>query len=564
MKNIKQLDNLLANMIAAGEVVDRPAAVLKELVENSIDAGSTKIVCEIEEAGIKLIKVTDNGVGILSSELGLALTRHATSKVSKASDLNKINTLGFRGEALPSIGSVSKIKISSKVKDADGRFVYYEKNQLIEEGNTAINTGTEVTVTNLFYETPARFKYLKSEYTERNLIIETFDKLALSKPEISFELIIDSKQVRKTYGNNNVNQVVESILGKGISHKLVSFSGEFSHIKINGYISKPDLTRSNRKQMHLYINNRSINNYYLQKAIIDGYNTLIMKNRFPVSIIYIDIDPSLVDVNIHPQKQQVRLANERQLSYQLEELVRKTLLNKPNNAPIDTKPKLVAETLQASFNDDFIQQSLELFDDINKTNIVSFEPLPHFNYVAQIQNTYLMFTNEKGLYFIDQHAADERIRFEYYKDSTTKNSVSKPLLVEYVLDLTNQEIAILNNTNNKKMITNLGFEFDNNKVYAHPSWLRLTEIDQAFNEIIYKLESENNLIIEAKDLALQLSKDISCKAAIKANHRLSSKEVNYLIEQLRLAENPYSCPHGRPIMIHISFYEIEKWFKRVV
>src|SRR5690554_206701 len=375
MKKIKQLDNLLANMIAAGEVVDRPAAVLKELIENSIDAGSTEIICEIKEAGIKEIKVTDNGEGINQNELKIALNRHATSKVSKPSDLNKIATLGFRGEALASISSVSKIKLASRTQDNDGYYVYYEKSNLVNEGRIAINYGTEVTVNDLFYETPARFKYLKSEYTERNIIIDTFDRLALSKPNISFELIIDGKSVRKTFGNNNVGQVIENILGKGINKNLISFTEEFSHIKINGFISKPSLTRSNRRQMYFYINSRSITNFQLQKAIIDGYETLLMKNRYPISIIYIEIDPSLVDVNIHPQKQQVRLANERQLSFQLEQVIRSKLLNKPisqRNEKTEMN-KLSAESLQLDFNTEFIQESLQLFEDINKTDIVQYE-----------------------------------------------------------------------------------------------------------------------------------------------------------------------------------------------
>lgn len=559
MNKIKQLDVLVANMIAAGEVVDRPAAVVKELIENSIDASSTKIICEIKDIGIKEIKVTDNGLGISKEELPIAIERHATSKVSSASDLNKISTLGFRGEALASIASVSKLKIASRVEGSEGYFVYYEKNELKNDGSVALNVGTEVTVSDLFYQTPARFKYLKSEYTERNQIIATFDALALANPHISFELIIDNKQVRKTFGNNNILQNIDNIIGQTISKNLIEFSHKMNHINIKGYISKPNLNRSNRKDMYLFINNRVINNFVIQKAIIDGYQTLLMKNRYPVCVLFIEIDPSLVDVNIHPQKHQVRLANESQLAFQLSSEITKTLLSRENSS-IENIQTLKAETINLNFGEELIDDTLTLFDNINTTEVVSYDPLPAFNYVGQVKNTYLMFNNEKGIYFIDQHAADERIRFEYYHSISADNITSRPLLISYELNLSKADIMLIDESS--ALFNKLGFEINNGEVYQHPDWLRINELDLAVESIVNKINNEEEVKVSA--LKLQLSKDISCKAAIKANHRLTKDEVDHLISNLRKCENPYSCPHGRPIMVFISYYEIEKWFKRVV
>lgn len=325
MHDITIMDMALANTIAAGEVVERPASVVKELIENSIDAGAKQIIVEVNQMGLESIIVTDDGFGMSKLNLSKAVLRHATSKIFKISDLNQISTLGFRGEALPSIASVSKLEIMSRVRGSDGYQISVVNSKQSEIGHASLNPGTKVIVRELFYNTPARFKYIKSEYAEKNAITDVVFKQALSHPNISFQLIMDGKLIKKTLGNGSIPELIDTIYGKNMSDGLKSLSHEMGKIKIKGYLLDPKFVRSKRNDISIFINHRFVKNYALTQSVIEGYHTYIMTQKYPIALIYMDIDPSLVDVNVHPQKMEVKLANEKMISFSLTPIIKNTL-----------------------------------------------------------------------------------------------------------------------------------------------------------------------------------------------------------------------------------------------
>ena len=564
MAKIALMEMALANMIAAGEVVERPASVIKELVENAIDADATKIIIEVNNIGLDSIIVTDNGKGMDKEDLHLAFLRHATSKVFKKDDLNHIGTLGFRGEALPAIASVAKIEIHSRTKDSDGNFVSLEHSKLVNEGSSPMNVGTKVIVKELFYNTPARFKYLRSETAEKNAIVEIFDKLALSNPSIQFKLIMDGKDLKSTLGNESIPALITNIYGKGVNEGLKELHTSIGKIKLDAYFANPKYARSKRSDINIFINKRYVKNYAISQSVIDGYNTLLMTNKYPLSLIYLTIDPTLVDVNVHPQKMEVKLANELMFAYALTPLVKEALEqgNMPIREPIVEVKKEVFKAkdfdlFELAKTDEFKQDQLQ---EEKKIEILELK-LPQLDYIGTFSGTYLIFQNNYGLYLMDQHAAAERIRYEYYETKVGELSSNfYQLLVPKELNLVQADYDLLEQ--NKSMLEPLGFYFKNNKLTAHPTWLRDKEIDVALHAIIEQLQDEKT--ISLSNLRNHLAKDIACKGAIKANHQLSLVEINKLVEDLRLCKNPYTCPHGRPVLIKLSEYDIEKMFKRIV
>lgn len=552
MRNISIMTPKLANMIAAGEVVEKISSVIKELVENSIDAKASIIKIEVFELGIKKIKVTDNGEGIYKEDLDLVFKRHATSKIKTTSDLNHILSLGFRGEALAAISSVAKVLIESRKTNETGNYVYSEAGDIKDSGTAAINYGTSVEVSDLFYNTPARFKYLKSEYVERNNIITTFNELALSNPNIRLSLHLDNKLYKETVGNNDIKQLIDVIYGKNITKGLKNITKEIQKINFSIHLVSPEFSRSNRRDVHIMINNRYIKNYTLTQAVINGYHSRMMTNKYPIALIYLTIDPTLVDINVSPQKYEVKLVNEKMLAFLLEDIVKSTLLGA--SQPIVTPFKDVMK--QETYSQD------DLFEDIFIEENKVTEKIPDFDYIGNLASTYLMFQNKEGLYLMDQHAAEERIRYEYYMESFKNfKYAKKPLLITREIDLTTDDINKIKNFTNK--YNELGFEFDSNfNLKTIPSWLLDDEIDKAILSILNMLEIKNevDLFLLRDDLA----KDISCKGAIKANKPLNLNEINALVSKLKNTNNPYSCPHGRPTIIKITHYEIERMFRRVV
>lgn len=559
---IKPLDAKIANMIAAGEVVERPASIVKELVENSIDAQATSITVEIKGFGMSLIKVVDNGVGMDKADLKMAFYRHATSKIYEESDLHAINSLGFRGEAIPAIASVSKMTIASRQKDGIGHQITFEGGHYVNDGAASINEGTEVEVTNLFYNTPARFKYIKSERAEILAITETFERLAIVNPHIRFELIIDGKSIRKTFGQDDAYSIISSIYGPNMANGLNSFKVEQQKIKIEFILLSHQFTRTNKRDISIFINNRYVQNYLLREAVIKGFAGKIMVGRYPIAIVKVNMDESLVDVNVHPQKLEVKMINEYFLADLIERSVRSKINESTYGVISDNKPVFKESE---SKKETYIHEQLDLtfFEEaINEIHAPEAKKLPTMDYVGIVGGTYLLFQNEDGLYLMDQHAAAERIRYEYYYEKLSiLDNKQKQLLISYELEVTKTELELISKY--KKELLELGFNFDsNNHLISAPTWLR----DDEFSDAIIYLVTELSLnrTINMADYRDNLAKSISCKGSIKANKHLSRQEIDKLVSDLAKTKFPFTCPHGRPTITLLTHYEIEKMFKRVV
>ncbi len=558
MSIIKQMNNKLANMIAAGEVINRPASVVKELIENSIDADASSISVEITEMGMQSIIVTDNGNGMDFLDAHLAFDRHATSKVIDERDLGHINTLGFRGEALAAISSVAKVTLKTRQVDQEGIEVIFHGSKFVSDGVATLNQGTIIEVNDLFYNTPARFKYIKSDLAERHAIIDIFDRLALAHPKIRFMLTIDHKIVKQTYGTNDFHALIDQIYGSKMTIDMAIFNEEVQKIKIKGYLLSPQIARSRKKDISVFVNGRYIKNYRLIKAVIDGYHSFMMTSKYPIALIHLVMDPSLLDVNVHPQKFEVKFVNESILAFYIEKFVKETLLTKTHQIPrtLKTIRKPELETYRKETLD-FGQQIIE-----EEAEIASQPKLPELDYIGVFAGTYLLFQNQEGFFMMDQHAAAERIRYEHYFRSLANPSMAvKQLLFPHRAKLTKEDLEII--AKHFIKFKALGFEFnDRIEVIALPVWLLDKEIDTALDSMVAML-LENDAI----DLALlrdDLAKDISCKGAIKANKALSMPEISQLVQKLKQCANPYTCPHGRPTIIKLTHYDIERMFKRVV
>ena len=561
MSIISVLDPKLANMIAAGEVVDRPASVIKELVENSIDAKASHIEIEIIDMGMKSMIVTDNGVGMDQKDAHLAFQRHATSKIKEEMDLSRINTLGFRGEALAAISSVAKVTLKTRQKQALGFQVTYHGGHFVSEQSASLNEGTTIIVEDLFYNTPARFKYIKSDFAERQAIIDIFDRLALAHPKIRMKLSIDHKVIKETYGLGDFYALIDHIYGSQMTKDMTIVHEQVQKMNVSCYLISPQITRSKKKDVSIFVNGRYIKNYALTQAVIEGYHSYLMTNKYPIAMIYIDIDPQLIDVNVHPQKYEVKFMNESFLAYSLQTLIKKAL-NKHVHAVFETskdsKKQLDETYIQPSFT--FEETSIEPVSQVDQKEQPS--KIPDFDFVGVFSGTYVLFQNQDGLYMMDQHAAMERIRYEhYYHKLGTPNLTTKHLIVAYQPTLTKEDFSVIEH--HHLYFNKHGFYFNQQlELIEMPTWIRDDDIDLS-------LESMVSMIVHKQDIDLstlrdQLAKDISCKGSIRANQNINRQEIEALVSALRQCENPYTCPHGRPTLIKLSHYEIEKMFKRVV
>lgn len=561
MPVIRQMDSRLANMIAAGEVVDRPASVIKELIENAIDAKSTQISVEVFDMGMSKMTVTDNGVGMDKIDAHMAFSRHATSKIKDEYDLSHIKTLGFRGEALAAIASVSKVTLKTRQEDQDGFMVVYEGGHFITDGVATLNKGTSVEVKDLFYNTPARFKYIKSDLAEKNMIVDIFDRLALAHPEIRFSLEMDGKKVKETYGNRDFHQLIDRIYGPKMTQGMITFKETVQKIHIQGYLLSPSIARSRKKDISIFINGRYIKNYALIQAVIDGYHSFMMVGKYPIALIHIEIDPSLLDCNVHPQKYEVKFVNEMILAYYIEGFVKQALLMSRHEIP-----ETLSEVRKEIEKEVYTPMQFE-FQEVRETNIIEeerkiYQKIPDMEYIGIFSGTYLIFQNEEGMYLVDQHAAAERVRYEhYFKALQNPVKARKMMLVGHLLQLTDHDFSIIKE--HKDDFESFGFIFNTDlELTEIPTWLLDEEIEIAIETMISMLEEKQK--IELITLRDALAKDISCKGAIKANKALSNLEVEHLMKMLQVCENPYHCPHGRPTIIKLSHYDVERMFKRVV
>ena len=599
MSKIKVMDELLANKIAAGEVVERVVSIVKELIENSIDAKSSEIIIELKESGLREIKITDNGVGMDKTDAHNAFLRHATSKLYDEDDLFNINSLGFRGEALPSIASVSEVELRTCYQNEDvGTYLHIKGGKIIDEDNIASRVGTSFKIYNLFYNTPARLKHLSSSYAELAQVIEYVDKIALSYPEIRFKLVNDERELLNTSGNGNLLKVINSIYGLEITKKMIAINGSNNDYEISGYISLPEVTRASKNHMTTLVNGRVIKNSYLYRIINEAYSNFKEDSRYPVCVIKIECDPRLLDVNIHPSKLDIKFSNFDELTKLVKEIVSKSLADKlliPSipvsrgveevkyeNLILDIdRNNLVKEDnseyksrLEKLVNFNSEEENLEDITNMEEDNRISDikviteeKKLPELYPVGLLLGTYIVCENELGIYLIDQHAAKERVNYEkvsYQLSHPNKNTVSP--LVPIVIELPKNEYLIIKENNN--ILEDMGIELEefgvsSFRVLSHPTWFTEGKEEEIMKGII------ELIISREKDFSLEkfrdsLAKMVSCKMSIKANTYIDKPSMESLINDLRKCKNPYNCPHGRPAIIHFSKYELEKMFKRSI
>ena len=662
MGKIQELSERLANQIAAGEVVERPASVVKELVENAIDAKATQIDILIEEAGLKKIQIVDNGEGINQDDVENAFKRHATSKIHNRDDLFRIRTLGFRGEALPSIASVSEMTLETSTADeTQGSYLFLKGGKIEEHRPASLRTGTKITVENLFFNTPARLKYVKSLQTELSNIGDIVNRMALSHPNIAFRLVHDGHKMLSTSGTGDLKQTLAGIYGVATAKKMLKVEAKDLDFTLNGYVSLPEVTRASRNYLSVIINGRYIKNYALNKAIINGYQSKLMVGRYPIAVLEITMDPLLVDVNVHPTKQEVRLSKEKelmelisrgiaeslrqinlipdvgenpsfnrkvekihteQLDLPLEEQPKKKSdLNydpktgifyvepkqpEPVETPVPLKEEIVEKTMtvpleteqekaaiveetpeplieeevtteeqvyeEAATADhpefDLSTQSGEKVIEQAITKLENEHPkerFPMLEYFGQMHGTYLFAQSKDGLYIIDQHAAQERIKYEYFREKIGDVSDDlQELLVPFVLDYPNNDAIKLKEQT--ELLQEVGIyleEFGPNSfiVRAHPTWYPAGQEESIIREMIDMLLITGSVSVKKFREATAIM--MSCKRSIKANHHLNEAQARVLLSDLAQCENPFNCPHGRPVLIHFSNSDMEHMFKRI-
>lgn len=650
MKRINILDEHTSNKIAAGEVVERPASVVKELVENSIDAGAKNITIEIEEGGIELIRVIDDGVGIYADDISKAFLPHATSKIVSVDDIYNINTLGFRGEALPSIASVSQVNFRSKTADANfGKEISISAGEVLSINDIGMNTGSIMEVRNLFFNVPARKKFLKTTSREGSLVNDIVTRIALSYPDISFKLFNNNKKVLLTYGDNNLASTIRTIYGKTIYEDIIEFSNhEDSYIRIYGYVGRESIARGSRNNQSIYVNNRYIKNKTVVAAVENAFKSFSTVNKFPFFVLFIDIPADNIDVNIHPTKAEIKFKDERMIFKAVFDTVHSALKNDVFNSfatdqeqlnvdvniqspllieeqhisddkreqidLLETKSSLLKEPsindIYSSVTMNDIKKEENIYNELKaatvaKNTIKNDVPIePTVNYeetsysqsytensyeeqyepkekvdekvpvakfadlrvIGQFNKTYILAEYLDCLYIIDQHAAHEKILFEKYRnDIEEKSTIIQPLLIPMVLELSIDDYECY--IENKSLFEESGFiidEFGDNTISLKevPYFLGKLDSKKLFLDMIDNLKNMGS----GKTVEVKINKiaSMACRAAVKANDYLTEIEMKELIEQLRYIEDPFHCPHGRPIIIKMTNYELDKKFKRIV
>ncbi|MBO3650405.1 MULTISPECIES: DNA mismatch repair endonuclease MutL [Bacillus amyloliquefaciens group] len=624
MAKVIQLSDELSNKIAAGEVVERPASVVKELVENAIDANSTVIEIDIEEAGLSSIRVLDNGEGMETDDCKRAFRRHATSKIKDENDLFRVRTLGFRGEALPSIASVSHLEIKTSNGEGAGTHLILQGGNIISEQKSSSRKGTEIIVTNLFFNTPARLKYMKTVHTELGNITDVVNRIALAHPEVSIRLRHQGKNLLQTNGNGDVRHVLAAIYGTAVAKKMIPLHVSSLDFEVKGYIALPEITRASRNYMSSVINGRYIKNFPLVKAVHEGYHTLLPIGRHPITFIEITMDPILVDVNVHPSKLEVRLSKETELHelirdgikevFQKQRLIPSAQLPKksapapakneqqfmtfeeraperklpektpePSYSPMklssvvkEPEPVIIEEEILPNEADHDVPPKIGMpetaapVSDTPEPEAVSEEireeRVPVMYPIGQMHGTYILAQNENGLYIIDQHAAQERIKYEYFRE---KVGQVEPEVQDMIVPLTfhyaaNEALIIDQHQHELESVGVFLEAFGTNSyiVRCHPAWFPKGEEAELIEEIIQQVLDAKQ--IDIKKLREEAAIMMSCKGSIKANRHLRNDEIKALLDDLRRTTDPFTCPHGRPIIIHHSTYEMEKMFKRVM
>ncbi|HSI67490.1 MAG TPA: DNA mismatch repair endonuclease MutL [Planococcus sp. (in: firmicutes)] len=589
---IRLMDEPLSNKIAAGEVVERPSSVVKELVENAIDAKSSKVEVLLTEAGLTSIQVIDDGAGMDAEDAMLSFSRHATSKIANEHDLFRIRTLGFRGEALASIASVSKVTLQTS-NGEEGSFIQLEGSRIIEQRSGALRKGTDIRIDQLFFNTPARLKYMKTLQTELGHTIDLMNRFALSYPGIAFTLRHDGRTILQTTGSREIQRVLSDIYGISIAKKMVPFEGESQDYRVSGFASLPEVTRANKNYISLFVNGRWVKHYAIATTVHKAYHTFLPLERQPIVVLNIEGDPYLTDVNVHPSKQQIRLSKEKELMELIHATIR-TAISSAVRAPLAEKPKprkqVPTKQLDIWKSSYTVQESPvappqnfsgvspnlepqheaveeEKFE-VEREPVVEETPqFPELDVVGQIHGTYIVAQSHDGFYLIDQHAAQERIKYEFFREKVGEVDISErqALLLPLTLHYSRDEAVRLKES--MEVLVESGVfleEFGDTSfiVREHPTWFPSGFELEIIEELIEQALNDRKLDIKKlrEDAAIMMS----CKRSIKANHFLQKHEMEKLIGDLKAVEQPFTCPHGRPVIIHFKTYEIEKMFKRVM
>lgn len=623
MSKINVLDKSTIDKIAAGEVVDRPSSIVKELMENAIDAKASAVTVEIKEGGISYIRITDNGEGIRKSDIKTAFLRHATSKIKTSADLLSIHSLGFRGEALSSIAAVSQVECISKTPD-DLTGLKYSIEGGEEKGIEEVGApfGTTFIIRNLFYNTPARRKFLKSKTTEASYIAAIVEKIALSNPGISIRFIVNSNSKLHTSGNGRLKDIIYTIFGKDVASNIIETDSQFENMKIKGYIGKPVVTRGNRNNMVYFINGRYIKSKIINSAIEDAYKPYIMQHNYPFCVLDFLIDPELIDVNVHPSKMEIRFENQNdvynffyntvsdllktkefinEVKYDEDEKKDEKIVSEPSlydnqvikpalNVRKTEKPPEPFETRRIEkIKEELSDKSLNILNDESNLNslpdldvvkkietgsqqelfdgrfLSKKEKMKH-KMIGQLFDTYWLIEYNTSLYIVDQHAAHEKVLYERTMTKLkNKEFTSQQLNPPIILTLSMEEEMLI-----KKFEANfkeLGFEIEHfggkeYAVYAVPDNMYSIGSEELLRDIIDNLD-ENSTSLKSELITEKIA-SMSCKAAVKGNNKLSFREADELISELLTLDNPYNCPHGRPTIISMSRYELEKKFKRII
>ncbi|WP_295746702.1 DNA mismatch repair endonuclease MutL [uncultured Limosilactobacillus sp.] len=639
---IHQLNPVLADQISAGEVIERPASIVKELVENSLDARSTRIDVIAANAGLKSIRVIDNGVGIAADDVPRAFLRHATSKISSRRDLFAVATMGFRGEALPSIASVADVEMVTAVEHQPGVDYHLRGGQELSKRAAGARRGTDITVRDLFYNTPARLKYLKTPHTELSRIVDIVNRLALAHPEVAISFTHDQRELFRSAGNGNLPQVIAAIYGVKVGRQMIPLRAADDDFQVSGYLSLPDLTRASRQYITLTINHRYVRNFALTKAVTAGYRSKLMVGRYPVAVINVDLDPRLVDVNVHPAKREVRLSKEDQLTALIEAGVNRALsqanlvpdvgdeaanlLSKDETKVSEQQPQfnptpaapihhqlLATNPADADATDSFVDHPVVIHQqqDLDNDDVQAFDQryqheelpgifgdeeahqqvvtpgppvkteqqslgisdqgdqaadrFPQLEYIGQLHGTFLLAQASDGLYIVDQHAAQERINFERYRKEIADVSADQQTFLTPLV-LTYPTAAALKIIDRLPLLHQVGLQleqFGQNSfmLAAHPTWFVEGQEEATAREMISWVLRGEKLNLE--QFRLKTAAMMSCKRAIKANHHLDEQQARALLAHLRQCQNPFNCPHGRPVTIHFTETDLEKMFKRI-
>ena len=598
MGKIHVLDDTLANKIAAGEVIERPANVVKELVENSIDAKAKSIQIEIKEGGLEMIRIIDDGIGMAKEDAKLCFMRHATSKIKDDFDLFRIQSLGFRGEAIPSIASIARFDLKTS-QGQEGYHITYEFGKVVEEGDADARKGCDMTITRLFQNVPARLKYMKSVHAEFAAIQGYVEKLALSYPHISFTLTHQDRLVFKTNGNGKLLEVIATIYGLQVAKNMIEVKFGDEEFEVSGYISKIDLSRSSKNYMMTLVNHRVVRNALTIDTINEVYRTYLAPDRYPLAFVNINVDPFLVDVNVHPAKLEVRFSKADQLRELMvkgikealvaQDLTYKATYNQPKERfsfkPNFTQEELVLEPTETLIPkvESFVKEQTATYElsSFDQEELIAIQEEPQkeikeeivvkplkkkLMVKGQVRGTYIIAEDSEGMYLIDQHAAKERVNYEYYLDQFDKRDMRlQDMLIPIVLEYPQSEYMILNER--KDALAEIGIELlpfgtSSFVVKQLPLWMKQID-EQMYIETMADQVLHTNKV-DLLSLRKEAIATLSCKASVKGNTYLNTDNMQSIVDELMRCDNPYVCPHGRPTMIAYTDYELEKLFKRVV